>query len=102
MEVARDWLQELLGTHFPSLRLPLLPSRRCSSASLSHVSLPHPLGAYLAEKVMGKSAEKPVMSQDAPYSIGTTPNISRCWHSLGDISLLSCHSWTCKDRTVAA
>lgn len=55
-----------------------------------------PQTTHLAEKAIGKSAEKAVMSQAAPYSIGTTPQFSRCWLSLGEIRRLSCHSWTCR------
>lgn len=50
---------------------------------------------------MGKSAENAVMSQEAPYSMGTTPMFSRCVFSAGLMRRLSCHSCTCWGNTAA-
>ena len=54
---------------------------------------------HLAEKVMGKSAEKQVMSQDAAYNIGMTPSDSIWSFSFGAMSLPNCHSCTCTSST---
>ena len=53
------------------------------------------LAADLAEKLMGKSAEKQVMSHEAPNRTGTTPQASRCCLCLAPTRLPSCQRCTC-------